>query len=219
MMSPDLSSYNFLVILFVWHTTPFLVWHSPLYQHHVILPWALVILKYSLSCVLLYRLSPLPRTSFLTLYLNKCVSLPPHRVSSLRVEPRVPFLYLQSDRVRHTQCELNTFVWLLSAINSCIHHQQKIPFNVYWLWSFHEILECLSCGIPKYDLVGTSMASALMEGIGGWMRERGDKTQRSSVKLSNFKGTLPEKIPKFSQATLFSIFYQNFIKFVIYFMR
>lgn len=66
---------------------------------------------------------------------------------------------------------------------------------------------------PRWDLNGIGING------GGWMRERGDKTQRSSVKLSNFKGTLPEKILKFSQATLFSIFYQNFIKFVIYFMR
>ena len=62
---------------------------------------------------------------------------------------------------------------------------------------------------------GTSRASASVDGTGGWLRERGDKTWRSSVKLNNFKGTLAEK----SSHILKQLYFLFSIKFVINFMR
>lgn len=62
---------------------------------------------------------------------------------------------------------------------------------------------------------GTSRASASVEETGGWIREQGDKTWRSSVQLNNFKGTLAGKSPN----VLKQVYFLFSIKFVIYFMR
>lgn len=116
-----------------------------LHQPHVILPWALVRLKHSLSSTPLHMLFPLPG---IFLY-------PVSNVSLFLLRVRVPsgwshFCICRGwQSARYIVWAEYMFVWLVSTINSCMTTEFTINRKYLIMCTDSEILEHLSCGIPK----------------------------------------------------------------------